>query len=362
MTVAFHLPVGYLRKILRLSKRGDARFITGPRSIKDIERGGRLNDHRDSYHNWGVILAGGDGRRLLPLTRRIAGDNRPKQFCCVLGSETLLRQTRRRVAELLPPQRILIVLTKAHESFYGDQVDDVSPFSLLIQPDNRGTAPAILYSLMRIKHLDPNALVAFFPSDHYIGEDVVLRRHIDSAFRQASSHPNTVLLLGMSPDNPEVDYGWIQPGAPICGTIEEAIFHVDRFWEKPSQSLACHLMSAGCLWNSFIMVGWVQAFLNLIRDAVPVLFRSFYQTKANLGPSDQISLDDLYSRIPAVNFSKEVLSAKASALAVLRADDLEWSDLGEPGRVLSVIARKGIQKKWEYDPVVEKCSLTAVPV
>jgi len=63
-----------------------------------------------------------------------------------------------------------------------------------------------------------------------------------------------------------------------------------------------------------------------------------------------------------VNFSKEVLSAKASALAVLRADDLEWSDLGEPGRVLSVIARKGIQKKWEYDPVVEKCSLTAVPV
>jgi mannose-1-phosphate guanylyltransferase len=102
-------------------------------------------------HHWGVILAGGDGKRLLPLTRRITGDERPKQFCCVIGRETLLHQTRIRVAGIVPPYQILVVLTKGHEPFYADQVDDLLAECLLIQPDNRGTAPAILYSLTRVR-------------------------------------------------------------------------------------------------------------------------------------------------------------------------------------------------------------------
>jgi mannose-1-phosphate guanylyltransferase len=236
-----------------------------------------------------------------------------------------------------------MVLTKAHEPFYADQVDELPADCLLIQSDNRGTAPAVLYSLMRMWYLDPNGLVAFFPSDHYFSDESALHAHMDAAFREAECQPKRVILLGMSPDAPEADYGWIQPGAPLgCSSI----FRVERFWEKPSQTVACALMSRGCLWNSFIMVGQVEAFLNLIQRALPELYCAM---TSSLAVADQMALNDLYSRIPILNFSHQVLSVHPAALAVLRADGLEWSDLGDPGRVLSVLARKGIESKWNFD-------------
>ena len=73
-------------------------------------------------HRWGVILAGGDGKRLLPLTRMISGEERPKQFCTIMGRETLLDQTRNRIRRIIWPQQTLIVVTKAHERFYRDLV------------------------------------------------------------------------------------------------------------------------------------------------------------------------------------------------------------------------------------------------
>src|SRR5437016_8599056 len=99
---------------------------------------------------WALILAGGDGRRLRPLTRQIAGDDRPKQFCPVLGGETLLEQTRRRVAALAPSERVLVVVVRAHERFYAPLLADVPSRCVVIQPENRGTAPAILYGLLRL--------------------------------------------------------------------------------------------------------------------------------------------------------------------------------------------------------------------
>ncbi len=302
-------------------------------------------DRSDSSgHRWGLILAGGDGTRLLPLTRTIAGDDRPKQFCALMGDETLLQQTQRRVSRLVPAWRTLLVLTRKHEPFYADEVAGLSSSRLLIQPSNQGTAPAILYGLLRLREMDPKGIVASFPSDHHFSDDEAFARHIDSAYAAAASQPGMVVLLGIPPETPEVEYGWIEPGTPLGDPAPDSVCRVSRFWEKPSGSVASSLMERGCLWNSFVMVGYVHAFLNLIRHALPSLVEAFESIRSSFFTAyERAALCELYSGIGDTSFSQDVLSAQPNSLAVLRATGLGWSDLGEPSRVSSLLERKSVQ-------------------
>ena len=293
-------------------------------------------------HQWGVILAGGDGKRLLPLTRKIAGDDRPKQFCAVIGEATLLQQTRRRVSRAVDPGQTLLVMNKVHERFYRDQIADVPLSRLLLQPQNRGTAAAILYSLMRVQELDPKGLVAFFPSDHHFMDDGAFVDQIGLAFMLAESNPERVILLGIEPDTPEESYGWIEPGPRLESACGNSVAHVKRFWEKPTKEVAFDLMHSGCLWNSFVMVGRVDRFLELTQRAIPRLHNSFESIRKSFQTAiEGLVLSALYDVIPSSSFSDEVLSVSPNGLAVMRGSGLGWSDLGEPGRVLSTLARIG---------------------
>jgi mannose-1-phosphate guanylyltransferase len=294
--------------------------------------------NQDLSSRWGVILAGGEGTRLLSLTRKITGDDRPKQFCALTGVETLLEQTRRRVSQVVAERHALLILTKTHERFYKDQLRDVPARNLLVQPFNRGTAPAIAYSLTHLNSVDREALVGFFPSDHHFESDGAFAVAVSEAFEHAAMHGDHVLLLGIAPESPEEGYGWIEPGARLHCTAGGSVFEVRRFWEKPSRETAKQLMSAGGLWNTFIMVGRVSAFLSLIRHSLPDLLAPFESMWAAIQPGTEDSaLENLFSKIPASNFSHDVLSAHPSGLAVVRVHGLGWTDLGEPERVLSTL-------------------------
>ena len=229
------------------------------------------------------------------------------------------------------------MLTRRHEPFYTDDVAGIPSSRLLIQPSNQGTAPAILYSLLRLREMDPKGVVAFFPSDHHFSDDAAFTGHIDSAYATAAGRPEMVILLGIPPETPEVEYGWIEPGSPL---ETDSVCRVNRFWEKPSGTLASSLMERGCLWNSFVMVGHVHAFLSLIRRALPRLVEAFESIRSSLfTASERTAVCDLYSGIGATGFSQDVLSGQPNDLAVLRATGLGWSDLGEPSRVRSVLER-----------------------
>src|SRR5881394_1438549 len=172
---------------------------------------------------WAVILAGGDGTRLQSMTRIITGDDRPKQFVPVIGGSTLLDQTRSRVALSVLPGRTLFVVTEKHRRFYQSLTQSVSPNLLLEQPANKGTAPAILYALMRVAAKSPKAIVALFPSDHYFADDEEFMSHVDSAFDAIQLQPETVTLLGITPSGPETGYGWIEPQRSILSSVPRSI-------------------------------------------------------------------------------------------------------------------------------------------
>ena len=304
-----------------------------------------VDERKVCGHRWGVILAGGDGKRLLSLTRNISGDERPKQFCPVISNETLLQQTQRRISGLIDPQRTLVVLTRKHERFYAEQMAGIPKSRLLIQPQNQGTAPAILLSLLRLEEVDPDASVAIFPSDHYYSDDEAFINYMDGAYAAAASRPRVVILLGIPAETPEVEYGWIEPDVAEDRCVPDSVLPVKRFWEKPHQVLASELMERGCLWNSFVMVGHVAAFLNLIRRTLPDLVASFEPIRSvSLTRPGETTLNEVYARVRATCFSHDVMAVRPQDLAVLRATGLGWSDLGEPGRVLSVLGRKGLRQ------------------
>jgi len=292
---------------------------------------------------WAVILAGGDGVRLRPLTTQIVGDARPKQFCAFVDDETLLDRTRRRVNLLVRFDHQTIVVTRPHEPYYRGLLGELPPDRLVIQPENRGTAPAIVYAVLRVMGLAGDVPLVVMPSDHHVSDDVTFMAHVAAAFDIVRARPDLVVLLGVEPTHPETEYGWITPGTVPLAIDGEPIFPIERFCEKPSARVAEELFHGGSVWNSFVMVGWASGFLDLVGATQASLLHAF--APPHLARAER-RLDRAYRRLPALGFSETVLVPGTARLAVLRVKGVEWSDWGHPRRVLASLGRAGLHPTW----------------
>ena len=290
---------------------------------------------------WGVILAGGDGLRLRRLTRFVCGDDRPKQFCPLLGKCTLLQEARERAERSICPGQILYSLTQAHQDYYLRDLGD-RPSQRVVQPCNKGTAPAILYTLLYIAQMDPDAIVAILPSDHYYSRENVFTSAMESAFAIAEARPGSIALLGAQPKAREVEYGWIELGG-VVGP-HPGVFHVTGFQEKPPLAIAEHLLRSGSLWNTFVMVGHVNAFLELALASVPGLMRALRSACVLSASDSETRIPEwLYDRLDPVEFSRHVLSPGARRLVTMGLGEVEWNDLGDPDRVISALLESGVE-------------------
>jgi mannose-1-phosphate guanylyltransferase len=303
-------------------------------SVESKTRRYRVNS---DVNRWGIVLAGGDGVRLRSLTRIISGDDRPKQFCRVIGRHTLLQQTQLRAARSIPARRTVYAVTAAHAAYFHRDLDS-EPSLKLIQECNRGTAPPIILSLFHIIHQDPNALVAVLPCDHYYSNESAFTSALESAFEVAADHLSSIVLLGARPNGPDVEFGWIQLGSEI----NKSLFRVNGFDEKPDRGVATQLYRYGALWNTFVMVGSATAFIDLAFSCLPGFV-------AELADEQLIRIEEnnlhvsasLYEKIPNVDFSRSVLSRNKENMLVMPLNGLEWHDLGHADRVVSVIRSRG---------------------
>jgi mannose-1-phosphate guanylyltransferase len=167
---------------------------------------------------------------------------------------------------------------------------------------------------------------------------------VASAFDLAETNGQSVILLGAAATHPEIEYGWIEPGATVTNTSGNGLRPVERFWEKPSYQIAQSLLDRGCLWNTFVMVGSAGAFLGLIRDASPTLYSAFEPMLSLRDSSMEIEMmQRIYDQLPPADFSKQVLAVSTGKLAVTSLDDIGWSDLGDPRRLVATLFENGIE-------------------
>jgi len=287
---------------------------------------------------WAAILAGGEGRRLNSVTTAITGEPTPKQFCRLLGPMTMLEETRQRLAGVVDDSRTVLMLSKIHRRFYADLAQSRPPSLMVEQPASQGTGVAMAFALGRIRRADRDAVVAFFPSDHYYSNVGAFRRAVAAAYRIASEQWDRLVLVGATPHGVEPDYGWIEPSLPIGDTsaADHPVFGVNRFWEKPDTEAAVQLFQRQCLWNTFITVGTLDAFRRAFMATQPQLAGAMDAIEEASFDDEPGVVESEYERVPSMSFSHDVLALAPELLAVVPLRASGWVDIGRPERLADV--------------------------
>ena len=281
-----------------------------------------------------IVLGAGDGTRLRALTTR-AGVAVPKQFCMLNGGPSLLQLALRRAESVVGARRVTTVVASSHRRWWERDLRALGDLRVVVQPHNRGTAAGVLLPLADVHGRDPDAIVFILPSDHWVADEHVLARELDRAGDVVEAEPEAVALLGIEPDSAEPGYGWILPGRATAPGVSR----VEAFVEKPALAQALDLLSAGAVWNSFLLVARARTLWALYEKRLPELLERMQLALATGDPARDARVWRMYAELPAHDFSRDVLSGAEDALRLLRVPECGWTDLGTPERVAACVER-----------------------
>ncbi|HEY4239196.1 MAG TPA: sugar phosphate nucleotidyltransferase [Kofleriaceae bacterium] len=286
---------------------------------------------------WTLALAGGEGARLAAYVEQRFGERRPKQYCRLLGTRTMLEHTLDRLLRIAPPSQTLTVIGTDHARFALPQLAGRSDH-VLRQPGSRDTGLALYVALAYLRRWAPHAIVTVTPCDHFVRPAARYVDVIRTAQTVATRMPDTIMLLGVSPDEPDADFGYIAPGAALLDV--PGVRRVTGFVEKPSAETAAALVAQGATWNTMVTVGSVDALWSLGRAAAPQLLDEIDQllVPAIDTPYEDDVLEHLYGSSPPLSFSKDILERSPERLATMLLDGVDWSDWGRPERIEATLA------------------------
>jgi mannose-1-phosphate guanylyltransferase / mannose-6-phosphate isomerase len=272
-----------------------------------------------------VILSGGSGTRLWPLSRAMY----PKQFIRFNGQDTsFLSETLARLPESAEIEAPIILCNNDHRFLVKSELDQnhISANAIILEPVARNTAPAIAVAALKVAAEDPNAVIVVMPSDHAIGHPAKFLKAVQQATAIAAT--GKLVLFGIKPNAPETGYGYIRTGAAVPGTKIDA-FLVDAFVEKPDTKTATQYLKTGnYVWNSGIFVLHVRTFLEELARLEPGILSA---AKESLAAAEEdlgfIRLDKAtFADAPSISIDYAVME-KTTAAVVLPID-VAWSDVG----------------------------------
>jgi mannose-1-phosphate guanylyltransferase len=296
---------------------------------------------------WGIVLAGGEGRRLLPLVREIHGEARPKQYATLLGTRSLLGATLDRVRLGIPLANTVVAALKRHRRFIDAEGAAGEMPTVILQPANRGTAAGVLLPARCILARDPRATIAVFPSDHHVEPAAGFMEHVADAARFVDEHPERIVLVGVTPTHAETEYGWAEAGEWLGRSGSSQFWSVSRFVEKPTVNGARACLERGALWNTFVIVARATTLMEAAREFVPLVQERLETVVPFLGSSwEAQALRRAYAAMPNTSLSASLFERCTSRLAVSRLSGVRWCDWGSPRRVIRHVRAEGLRPDW----------------
>ena len=289
-------------------------------------------DRTDAEHTYAVIMAGGGGTRLWPISRR----ETPKQLLPLLGKDTLFQSTVARLEMLFPPERILVVTVAEQAREMQNQVPSIPVENYLIEPAPRGTASVVALAAAVLQKRDPEAAMAIQTSDHYIRNHDLFHYLISAAFEVAQK--NYLVTLGITPTYPSTGYGYIQQGEALNGAFKYPVYTVARFKEKPDEETAQQLLRSGDhSWNSGMFVWRADTILAEVERQMPELFKVVNKIAAAWGTPEQNDVVQAHwfgLESQTVDYG---IMERAERVAVLPAGGLGWNDVGSWDSLFEVL-------------------------
>lgn len=267
-----------------------------------------------------IILAGGSGTRLWPLSR----EQYPKQFL-KLGETSLFQNTVMRCLKLSNISDIFVVTNENQKFFVSGQMEElgieVPPENILIEPQGKNTLPAICFGMHEVKKQFGKCAVGVFPSDHIL--DTAAMEKIRSAEKLCSEY---LVTFGITPSSPHTGYGYIKPGKNL-----EIGSKVLEFREKPGLDAAIKYIQEKCLWNSGMFMFDTGVFFKELKTYAPDILAAFTQTGKNI--------EQIYSELPSVSIDYGIME-KSDKVAVVKLE-YKWSDLGDFDSIFSEADKNG---------------------
>ena len=294
-------------------------------------------------HVYGVILAGGSGTRFWPLSRELY----PKQMLRILGDRTLIQETVRRTLRCIPATRILIVTNSTCSDLIKLQLrqwwnDNGIEENIVIEPEERNTAPAIAMAATILVRRDPSAIMLVLPSDHVIKGARKFKEVVKLGTSLAED--GHLVTLGVHPAAPETGYGYIEPDVSGLLKTQGAFkgYRVKRFVEKPTLNKAKTFLRMGrFLWNSGIFTWKASTILGELAMYQPTLARGIKKVDMllNNGDRSKVDLFKTYRRLPSLPIDKAVMERTSNAVVI--PVDFLWSDVGSWNSLGDVVATNG---------------------
>ena len=274
-------------------------------------------------HYYAVIMAGGGGTRLWPLSNF----DKPKQMLALGGQRTLFQQAVDRLSGVFEPDHIFVITVDQQAEALIQEAPEIPRDNFLCEPSPRGTASVVGLGASVISLRDPEAVTAVLTADHHIGNTELFHRLLNASFKAAEQ--GHLVTLGIPPENPSTGFGYLQRGKPIGIFAEMQAYEVIEYKEKPNLATAKKFFKSGDHdWNSGMFFWKVKVILQEIKAQMPPLYETLLQIQQTWGTEHGKTIfKELWENIQPQTIDYGIME-NANGVVELPAPNLKWSDVG----------------------------------